>query len=319
MKYNNQLVGISYSRSYKELDMWKRFLNALEVNYCISDINLNEAVELATDNFIYANEYCFTRKATLGEYLYLVNEKKCEIILVAARVVEGNIKCNTTRFMAPQISEYFGDKVYVIDSAITTDISLASQQLKTLASFFSSDEEKIQKAIDAWFLKDLPKKSKKGIKDGCINILFIGGAPFHFSFSDQESYMTRYLRDKLSVNVIGPKTSSEIKNPNIYRKAYKRIYNNNIFYQDRNSYWVRSVVLASYYAVKDKIDGVIFVRDKYCTAKIEEIDLLQKIIEEDKCPSIIVDYRAEARTSVETVLETFVEMLEWKRKKSCII
>ena len=125
--------------------------------------------------------------------------------------------------------------------------------------------------------------------------------------------MTRYLVTKHDVNLIGPKTASDQKDVRIYMKAYKYLFTDYIDSPDQNSYWFRASVMASYMMVKDKIDGVIFTRDKYCTAKIEEIDLLQSVIQKDNIPNIVIDYRYESKTTVETVVDTFVEMLKWKK------
>lgn len=314
-EYAGELVGISYARSYKELDMWKRFLDVLEVNYIISDKNLDDAANLASERFRYAGDYCFTRRATLGEYIFLVEEKNCQILLVASRVVEGNTKCNTTRYVPLQIAGYYSEKeIRVIDAPISTDEKVSRMELYKLGKQFSDDEIKIQRAIDSWFTPKTSVKKRKGIKKDSVNLFFIGGAPFHFSFSDPNSYMTRYLRDRLGVNVVGPKSASEIKNFKIFREAYRTVYPSNLVLPDRQAYWVRENILASYLNVRDEIDGVVFVRDKYCTCKIEEINLLHQIIEKDNCPNIVVDYREEARTTVETTLEAFIEMIKMKRR-----
>ena len=69
------------------------------------------------------------------------------------------------------------------------------------------------------------------------------------------------------------------------------------------------------YSSQNFVDGIIFVRDCYCNAGIEEINILQNIVKDMKIPSIIVNYNLEAQSSVETSLETFVEMLEWRKIK----
>ena len=80
------------------------------------------------------------------------------------------------------------------------------------------------------------------------------------------------------------------------------------------AYWERPTILGTLLNVKDEIDGVIFVRDKYCVCKIEEIDLLKQIVDKEKLPFIVIDYREENRVTTETVLETFVEMLRMRRQ-----
>lgn len=315
MKYKGELVGLSYARSYKEIEMWKNFLETLKVKYKVSSLALNKAAEIGQQRFRYAQEYCYTRKVTLGEYVNLVENEGCNILLVASRVVEGNIKCNTTRYVPLQISEYYKDEgIKVIDAPVSTDERKARQQLYKLAEYFSDEELLIENAVEQWFANPKVSKRKKGIDKDKINIFFMGGAPFHFSFSDPESYMTRYLREHLDVNVVGPKSASEEKNVRVYRDAYKRVYHDNLINCDREAYWARPAVLATYLNVKDNIDGVIFVRDKYCTCKMEELDLIHEIINKEGCPNIVVDYREESRSSIETVLETFIEMIKLGRK-----
>ncbi|MCR5753924.1 MAG: hypothetical protein K6G30_03780 [Acetatifactor sp.] len=306
------LVGMSYARSFKELGRWKAFLNELGIDYVISDKNLHEAAASADKRFRYSQEYCFTRRATLGEYVYLVEEVGCNILMAASRVVEGNAKCNTIRYVPAQIAEYYREKnIKVIDACISTNKTKAFEQLKCVARYLVDDEERIVNAASAWLEYAQENVKKRVLVEGAPTIFIIGSASFHFSL-EGPSYMTRYLTEKLNVNLVGPKTASDKKNAKIYREAYAKVYHKNLLNVDRMTYWDRPTILGTLLNVKESIDGVIFVRDKYCACKIEEVDFLQQIIDRENIPNIVIDYREENRTTTETILETFVEMIRNK-------
>ncbi len=307
------LVGISYARTYKILARWEAFLKVLDVPYHVSDMDLHDAAAIADKRFIYAREYCFTRRATLGEYVNLVEEVGCNVLLTGCQLVEGNEKCNTIRYVPTQIAEYYKDRdVTVIDACISTNAKVAGNQLEKIALCFTEDKELAQKAVEAWFAVKETKQSPIIHFDNEPTIFMVGSAAFHFNIAG--SYMTRFLNEKLRANIVGPESASKTKNSLIYREAYKKIYHKNIINIDRVAYWERPTILGTLLNVKDEIDGVIFVRDKYCVCKIEEIDLLKQIVDKEKLPFIVIDYREENRVTTETVLETFVEMLRMRRQ-----
>lgn len=311
-KIEKMLVGMSYARTFKDLGRWQAFLNELGIDYVISNKDLHEATMIADKRFRYSQDYCFTRRATLGEYVYLIEDVGCNVLITGSRVVEGNAKCNTIRYVPSQIAEYYRDRnIMVIDACISTNEKKAFEQLKNVASYLIKYEEVAEKAALAWLQYKGEEVKKRAIWEGVPTLFIIGSASFHFSL-DGPSYMTRYLSEKLKVNLIGPKNASKEKNSKVYREAYGKIYHKNIVNADRTAYWERPTILGTFLNVKNSVDGVVFVRDKYCTCKIEELDILQRIVEKENIPNIVIDYREENRTTTETMLETFVEMVKCK-------
>ena len=249
----NSLVGLSYARSYKELARWKLFLDELNVKYCISDMDLRSAAEVGDKVFRYAADYCFTRRATLGEYINLVENKQCIVLLTASRYVEGNVKCNTIRFVPTQIAEHYRDRdITVLDACISTREEIAKKQLMDVAKYFSEDKDKIEEAASKWLNYKSQNKKTNIEKGDKITIFIFGSAPFHLS-CNSAGYMNNFLTDKLGVYIVDAKNASEIKNSKCFRKAYKLLNHNNLLNTDRQMYWERPTVLSAFFNVMDEV------------------------------------------------------------------
>ena len=307
----NKQIGISYARTFKEIDRWKEFSRDLGIELVTADITLDDAVKLANGVFRYSKEYCYTRKATLGEYLWLWEHGVREL-LVVSRYVKGNNPCNTTRYLAAQLYEYLPD-VHIIDVQIEKETE--DKVLVEFAKKYSNDNTSVKNALQTWHDYKPKKKNKVQLLKDKPNILFLGGAPFLFSYTNKNTYMTNFLL-RLGVNLVGPKDFLELQESQERLKGLERISGVEYIGEDfQECFWPREKIMASIYQLKNRIDGVILVRDKYCMGKMEEVDFFKKIIDKENIPSIVVDYRSEAIYSTMTLLETFVEMIKWREKE----
>ena len=306
-------VGISYARSYKEIDKWKEFFRILQVEYQLPTIDVNQAVEIAKREFRYSDEYCFTRKATLGEYISLVNDG-CDTLVVISRIDNINNPCNTTRYVAAQIEEYYNKQIRVIDCQISCNNQ--KKVLKELAYKLGIyDDVIIEKAIIGFCDIKNVAGTKKEIVKNKINLLFLGGAPFLFSFSNTNTYMTKFLTEKLNVNIIGPKNLMDLRTNDDYIYGKNRIYNRELDCEYDEDFWPRKKIMAAIKQFMPMIDGVLLVRDKYCMGKMEEVDYFSKVLQNDDVRYLVVDYSMESQTTVETLLETFVQMIELEKNE----
>lgn len=309
---NEMIVGTSYARSYKEINKWISFFETLNIKLVIPNITLEHAVKKANDNFKYANEYCYTRKATLGEYVKLA-EEGCDTLLLISRIDSINNPCNTTRYLAAQLNEFFKGSKRVIDCQITKENE--KSQLYKLAKIFDVvDEEKIYDAYQNFLKTENKKATNRNIDSSKINLLFLGGAPFLFSFSNLNTPMTNFLVNQLNVNIIGPKNIVESRTPEDYNYGLNRTYNCELEREFTECFWPRNKILAAIHQLNKLVDGIILVRDKYCMGKMEEVEYFSLYLANENIPYLVVDYSNEAQTTYETMLETFVEMLEWRKK-----
>ncbi len=306
------VVGTSYARSYKEIKKWSNFFETIGIELLLPNITIENAVKIANDNFKYASEYCYTRKATLGEYVKLAQDG-CDILLVISRVDNINNPCNTTRYLAAQLNEFFNNTKRIIDCQISKNNE--RKQLNNLARLLGiTDDLIIDNAIEAFINTENRKATNRSIDIGKINLLFLGGAPFLFSFSNVNTPMTKYLVERLNVNIIGPKNIMEGRSEEDYEYGKKRIYNSELPKEYTECFWPREKITAAIHQFKNIIDGVLLVRDKYCMGKMEEVEYFSLYLENEKIPYLVVDYSTEAQTTFETMLETFIEMLEWRKE-----
>lgn len=283
------------------------------IKLILPSITIEDAVKKANDNFRYASEYCYTRKATLGEYIKLA-EEECDFLLVISRIDNINNPCNTTRYIAAQLNEYFNNSKKIIDCQISK--SNEELQLKKVAQKLGiRDAERIDDAIKKFKNTENRKATIKTLDDSKINLLFLGGAPFLFSFSDISTPMTKYLVERLNVNIIGPKNIMEKRTTEDYSYGCNRIYESELASEYTECFWPRKKIAAAIHQFREVIDGVLLVRDKYCMGKMEEVEYFSLCLENEKIPYLVVDYSVEAQTTFETMLETFVEMLDWKKKE----
>ena len=142
------VVGTSYARSYKEIKKWSNFFETIGIELLLPNITIENAVKIANDNFKYASEYCYTRKATLGEYVKLAQDG-CDILLVISRVDNINNPCNTTRYLAAQLNEFFNNTKRIIDCQISKNNE--RKQLNNLARLLGiTDDLIIDNAIEAF-------------------------------------------------------------------------------------------------------------------------------------------------------------------------
>lgn len=260
--------------------------------------------------------YCFFRKSCLGQYIDLV-EKNIQTIFVPVKIKDNYLVCNSSRFMATEIAEFYKNKITVVNADMYTS-SKKLDEIGKVARLFCDDEEKIEKALALWNTPEGKRKNAftNQVKDNRKpTIMVIGKINRLFDYTDKDSPCMKYLVDKLKVNVVEPENEphSDIL---LFKKAYKLVHESKLMLEkNRKSYWPEEYIVSSIISNKDKMDGIIFVRDCFCNSGIEEINLLQNIVKELKIPSLIINFNLESQSSVETAMETFVEMLEWRKNE----
>ncbi|MBD7913060.1 acyl-CoA dehydratase activase-related protein [Clostridium cibarium] len=317
-KYNGELVGLSQERVLIDKGKWEAFLKILGVNFIISDLRAETSVEKANSIFKFTSDYCYFRKTCLGQYVDLI-DKECKILLVPVENTEGHLACNSTNFMAQEIAEYYKNKVKVLNFAVDTKKDLRLETLRKIAEYFCDSEKIILQALKLWEDMSQSKNLYLNVKNNKNITLLLIGRIFHFfDCSDANSIMVKYLTDKLSVRVV---TAEDVRTNNIkaFMKAHKLVNNRNlVFKKNIHKYWPTESYVATILSPNEKIDGVILLKDCYCNAGIEEINVLDRLLKELNIPSLIISYSLEAQSTIETSLETFVEMIDWKRKEKGI-
>jgi predicted nucleotide-binding protein (sugar kinase/HSP70/actin superfamily) len=314
----SKTVGLSLERSPGSIGKWKKFFEILGVECAVSDLQPEKAAKKAEKVFKYSLDYCFFRKSCLGQYIDLI-ERGIKTIVVPVKIKDGHLACNSSRFMATEVAEYYRTEVDVINAMMYTSDKKMTD-LRNIAELFCNDEETIEKALEVW--RSTERETRKNVflsedrkfkRD--ITVMVVGKINHFFDYTDATSPMMRYLAERLGVKVVDPENvpHSDFKD---FKKAYRTVHEVGLsFKKNRDTYWPEEYIVTSMYSSQNFVDGIIFVRDCYCNAGIEEINILQNIVKDMKIPSIIVNYNLEAQSSVETSLETFVEMLEWRKIK----
>ena len=307
-------IGMSLDRSPGKIIKWKSFFEILGVDCVISSLSPEKAAKKAEEVFPYAMNYCFFRKTCLGQYIDLV-EKDIRTIFIPVKIKDGYLVCNSTRFMATEIAEFYKDKVQVINANIYTS-GKKLEEIERIARLFSDDEEKIAEALALWNIEEESRKNnfaKKISDETRPTIMVIGKINHLFDYTDKDSPCMKYLVDKLCVNLIEPENEPH-SNLLLFKKAYSIVHESRLALdKNRKAYWPEELIVSSIISNQSNIDGIMFVRDCFCSAASEEINLLQSIVKDLKIPSLIINYNIEAQSSVETAMETFVEMLEWRK------
>lgn len=310
-------VGMSLERSPGSIKKWKTFFEVLGVECIVSDLQPEKAAKKAEKVFKYCMDYCFFRKSCLGQYIDLI-EKGIKILIVPVKIKDEHLACNSSRFMATELAEYYRDEIAVVNAKIyTSDKKMID--IRRIAELFCDSEILIERALSVWKNKGEHRKNvfldSGNYYKKDITVMVIGKINHFFDYTDINSPMMRYLTKKIGVKVVDPENVPH-SDYRAFKKAYRIINDAKLLLRDnRDTYWPEEYIMTSVCASKEYVDGIIFVRDCYCNAGIEEINLLQSIIKNMGIPSIIINYNLEAQSSVETSLETFIEMLEWKKVK----
>lgn len=312
----NNLIGMSLERSPGGIKTWKKFLETLGIRYYVSEIQPEKAANMASDIFGYSSEYCFFRKSCLGQYIDAI-QQGCDKLLIPIKTKDnGLLMCNSSRFMATEVVQYNSD-IEVINCFMSTNRELRVKEAYRVAKLFTKDEEKIEMAVDLWDYEEIGRVNvfDDDDYDNRLNIMQIGKINHFFDYTEIDSPMARYLTNKLGVHLIDPETMSG-KDEKLLKTARRIARNEKIsFHDNKQMYWPEHLIINAIISNIKRIDGIIFVRDCFCNAGLEEINILSKIVKEIEIPFIIVNYNLQAQSSLETMLDTFVQMLEIKKKR----
>ena len=317
--YRGQTVGMARERSPGSIKDWAKFLSVLQVPLQISELAVEKAAELSTRHFRSSSDYCFFRKSCLGQYVNLVQDFGCRLILVPVKKKPGLLSCNASRFMATEVAHYFDElNVTVVNCPVSTERSARLAELRRVAEYFRPrDQELIESA-----LATVPKTAHRrtnvyDISKGPhqLTIMQIGKVNRFFDYTDPSSPVEKFLADKLNVRIVDPETVGGRKIGQ-YRRAVELVRQaKHALPRNRESYWPEHLVAHSLLSVRDRIDGVVLVRDCFCNAGIEEINVLERIVRQIGLPQLTIAYNPRSQSNVETALETFVEMVRWKKQR----
>lgn len=310
-------VGMSFERSPGSISKWKKFFEVLGVECVVSDLKPEEAAKKAEKVFKYSMDYCLFRKSCLGQYIDLI-ERGIENIIVPVKIKDAHLACNSSRFMATELAEYYKGKINVFNAMIYTS-EKKMVDIRRIAEAFSDSQNDIEAAMEIWRGKSETRKNvfleeNREYKKN-VNVLVVGKINHFFDYTNKNSPMIRYLTNKIGVKVLDPENVPYIGFKEL-KQAHSIVNNAKLMFRDnRDTYWPEDYIIAAIVSYAEEIDGVIFVRDCYCNAGIEEINVLQSIVKRMGIPNTIINYNLEAQSSIETSLETFVEMLEWKKNR----
>lgn len=144
-------VGMSFERSPGSIIKWKQFFEVLGVECFVSDLQPEQAAKKAEKVFKYSLDYCFFRKSCLGQYIDLI-ERGIKTIIVPVKMKDGYLACNSSRFMATEVAEYYRNQVSVVNAMIyTSDRKMID--LRRIAELFCDSEETIEEALNIWKTK----------------------------------------------------------------------------------------------------------------------------------------------------------------------
>jgi len=313
IKMSKRIVGLSSERSPSGIKQWVKFLDILNIEYMVSDIDISVSAKQADSFFNFSTEYCFFRRSCLGQYLDLIR-RGCNTILVPVKYKDDYNNCNATRFMAKELSAVFSPEVEIISAEVHTDPYMRRKELMSVAKYLSQDSSLILKAIDEWDFTDHARVNVFANYDDKekISIMIIGKMNRIFDYTYIQSPLCRFMSDVLNVNILDPETMPYRDMAQVDR-ARKLIMDSNISHGNDNTHWPHELILHSVVSNLNKIDGIVFLRDCFCISGLEDIKILQQIVNKLNIPNIICSFNMESRTTTETILETFTEMLKFNR------
>ena len=312
-------VGITDARTNPTRLYWDRFFSILDIVPQISSIDAISAIEKSKIYLESSNCYCLFRHIDLGQHIDLI-EKKCNCLIIPSTRSENMLTCGSSRFMSEHLSMNFPE-IDVLNFRIhMDDKGKQREEITSLAKYFTDDNNKIELLIKEWpdffpeqncfYLKDSKKE---------INILIIGRIYYFFDYRNINSPYINILHKKLNCNIL---TFIDIADLSIvaYKSAYKKLKEYYPYWQKNiERYWNQNYITRALTTGKQKIDGVLFVKDPWCESAKEESPLIIKILKEMEIPYYLLDFSLESLSSIDTILESFIEMLLYRKRKNVCI
>ena len=86
-----------------------------------------------------------------------------------------------------------------------------------------------------------------------------------------------------------------------------------LLYNDLEHYWKREHLVKALLTGGKKVDGVLIVSDIWCEMFKEEIPIMINILEEQDIPYYNLVFNVDSLATIDTILESFVETLVYRR------
>lgn len=314
-------VGISKIRSARRgyiEDFWNVFSTVLEIDFVVSDLDIMSSYEKGKHFYGSSNAFCMFRCLDAGQHIDLI-ERGCNCLILLSQRETGKRACSTENYIGEHLSVKYPD-IEIINFFLHSDSRLLQiEEINRLCNYFTDDKNKINKIIDAWPSKIIDGNRYLNHKKNRINLLIIGDMYYFLNPRMQNSLYVDFLQDKLNCNIITP-TDYEERGLANYKNAYKQaqklvpVLNSNF-----EHYWKkikRLHIIDVLVSEKDNIDGVLIVSDIWCEMFKEEIPCVIKLLEELNIPYYNLVFNLNSLSTIETILESFVETLVDRRKKN---
>lgn len=291
---------------YRYSTLWKTFFENLDCKIIVSKDTTKETIEIGKNYSI--DESCLSSKIYLGHVASLKNQ--CDYLLIPRVSDYGKnekvcVKFNATYdlvknlFPNTKILDYNIEKnknKFTILSFLKIGLKVNKNPLKVLFSYFLAKRN---------YKKEKQKKyneqSKKIINQKKLKILIVS-----HPYNIYDNYIGKPIIKKLSSMNIEIIYADKL-NPKISRKYAKKL--------SPTLYWTYSKELigsVAYY--KDLVDGVIFLTAFPCGPDSLVNELLLRKIDDMPMSNILID-ELTASAGLETRLESFVDIIEERRKK----
>ena len=291
---------------YRYINLWKTFFENLDCEIIVSKDTTKEIIEIGKNYSI--DESCLSSKIYIGHVASL--KDKCDYVLIPRIENYGKnekvcVKFNATYDMVKnlfpntKILEYNIEKNknrFTVLSFLKVGLKINKNPFKVLFSYFIAKR---------YYKKENQKKYKEQIikinNQKKLKILIVS-----HPYNIYDNYIGTPIINKLMSMGIEIIYADKL-NPKISRKYAKKL--------SPTLYWTYSKELigsVEYY--KDWIDGVIFLTAFPCGPDSLVNELLLRKIDDIPMTNILID-ELTASAGLETRLESFVDIIEERRKK----
>lgn len=309
-------VGIPRALYYhKYFPLWRSFLEELGAEITVSDATNKKIMDDGVKSCV--DEACLPIKLFHGHVLNLAGRVDCLFIPRLTSISRNEYIC-------PQIGglpDTIRNRIKGLPPIISTEVNLRKSKKNTwkiacdIGYKFTSDKRVIEKAFirAVNVYRDFRRKVKQGdasntsIKDSKQNLkIALIGHPYNL----YDSYINMDMLNKLNKKGISIITIEMIE---------ESIINKNVADLQKPIFWNfgRKALGSAIHMSKDMgIDGMIYIMSFGCGIDAFVCDLLRRRLKADTdIPFILItidEHTGEA--GINTRLEAFIDMLEWRKK-----
>lgn len=321
---NNEkiVVGLSPIRSARRQYLrvfWEEFFGGvLGIEPVFSESPVSEAFETGKKFLGNDNSFCFFRCLDIGQHVDLI-DKGCNYLILMSLRETGKRACSTENYVGEHLAAKYPD-VKILNVFLDLDDEEGrNKELRKLASYFTNDAEKMACAADKWPREYVDNNLYfSRYKKEKINLLILGDMYDFLNPHMEHSYYVDMLCNKLNCNIITPTDIPE-KSLREYKKAYQKIKELLPDFQGKYTHYWKSIKRLHTVDIligdKIPIDGVLLVSDIWCEMFKEEAPLIIKILEDMSMPYYNLIFNMDGLSTIDTILESFVETLTEKRRR----